>query len=198
MNCHSIEKYINQSDFECVGHIAEHCSLPKLCIAIEEAKTFDLIPLFCFDFVHDTLENWNLDETNPNYPKYQQIICGGTYADCGGRLQQNLGLKRVWIYYAYARYLLVNQFNDTANGTVRKQNDFSSFTDMKDIRALSDKYRNMGKEAFESLQGFLCANKTSYPKFDDCHCKLDCGCNETCSCGKTKKLYGFKIKTIQG
>lgn len=197
MNCSNHTNYLTTPDFDCIGQVAQHCSLPKLCVAIEEAKTFDLIPLFCFDFVHDVLENWNLIETDPNYQKYQQIICGGTYTDCGGRLKQNLGLKRVWIYYSYARYLLVNQFNDTANGTVRKQNDFSSFTDMKDIRALSDKYRNMGKEAFESLHGFLCANKNSYPKFDDCNCKLNCGCTGSCSCGKTKKLSGIKFSTVR-
>lgn len=211
MNCENLTNYISQSDFDCVGLVASHCDLKKLCIATEESKTFDLIPLFCFDFVNDVLNNWNISPTlpepteenpentipNPKFEKYQKLICGGNYEDKNGRLHFNMGFKKVWIYYAYARYVLINQINDTANGTVRKQNDWSVPTPLKEVNDISNKYRNMGKVAFESLQEFLCQNKDDYPKFDGCDCKKQCGCAGACTCGKTNKLTGFKFSTVK-
>ncbi len=211
-------KYILQSDFNCVGLVAKHCDLQKMHIAIEESKTFDIIPLFCFDFFNDVLENWDIpaeipnpdfidEETtleipgtipNPDYiQQYEDLINGGNYVGCNEKQQRNLGLKRVWVYYAYARYMLINQFNDTANGTVQKQNDFSIPTPLKEVTAFSNKYRAMGKEAYESVLDYLCQNKDLFPKFDDCNCKLKCGCSGKCSCGKTKKLSGFKFSTVR-
>lgn len=197
MNCENLTNYISRSDFDCVGLVATHCDLQKLCIATEESKTFDIIPLFCYDFVQDVLINWNIPEDNANFEKYQKIICGGNYEDSNGRQHFNMGFKKVWIYYAYARYILINQINDTANGTVRKQNDWSVPTPLKEVNDISNKYRNMGKAAFESLQDFLCQNQIDYPKFDGCNCKKQCGCSGACSCGKTKKLTGFKFSTVK-
>lgn len=211
MNCENLTNYISQSDFDCVGLVASHCDLKKLCIATEESKIFDLIPLFCFDFVNDVLENWNISPTlpepteenpentipNPEFEKYQKLICGGNYTDSSGKLQQNLGFKKVWIYYAYARYVLINQINDTANGTVAKQNDWSIPTPLKEVTDISNKYRNMGKHAFESVLDYLCENKDDFPKFDDCNCKKKCGCSGKCSCGKTKKITGVKFSTVK-
>ena len=211
MNCINLTNYISQSDFDCVGLVAKHCDLQKLCIATEEAKTFDIIPLFCFDFVQDVLDNWNISETlpdpteenpdniipNPDFEKYQKLICGGTYEDSSGTLQQNLGLKKVWVYYSYARYKLINQNNDTANGTVGKQNDWSIPTPLKEVTDISNKYRNMGKHAFESVLDYLCENKDDFQKFDDCNCRKKCGCSGKCTCGKTKKMTGFKFSTVR-
>lgn len=217
MDCNNLVEYISQEDFDCVGLVAKHCDLQKLCIATEEAKTFDIIPLFCFDFVQDVLENWNVSETipnpdfvdvettpeisptiqNPEFEKYQKIICGGNYIDEAGKMHQNLGFKKVWIYYSYARYVLINQINDTANGTVRKQNEWSVPTPLKEVTDISNKYRNMGKYAFESVMDFLCENKESYPKFDDCNCVRKCGCAGSCTCGRTHKITGFKFSTVK-
>lgn len=195
MNCENLTNYILQSDFDCVGLVASHCDLQKLCIATEESEIFDIIPLFCFEFVQDVLDNWNLEPTDPNFEKYRNLICGGSYT-ANGKLQQNLGFKKVWIYYTYARYMLINQINDTANGAVRKQNDWSVPTPLKEVNDISNKYRNMGKAAYESLMNYLCANKEIFPKFDSCNCKLSCGCSGACKCGKTKKLTGIKYSTV--
>ncbi|MGL5233753.1 MAG: hypothetical protein ACRC8Z_03220 [Empedobacter falsenii] len=187
-----MENYIKQSDFDCVGLVAKHCDLSKLCIAINESETFDLVPLFCFDFVSDVLRHWT--DTSG---KYYDLINGGNYTDDSGRTHQNLGLKKVWIYYAYARYVLINQINDTANGTVRKQNEWSVPTPLKEVNDISNKYRNMGKYAFESVQEYLCTKKNDFPKFDDCGCVKTCGCSGKCNCGKTKKITGFKFSTVR-
>lgn len=197
MECDNLEKYLKVSDFECVGLLAKHCNLSKLCIAAEEAKNFDMIPLFCFDFVKDILDNWNLENTDPNFEKYKDLICGKNYSDCNGKLQQNVGFKRIWVYYTYARYILVNGFNDTANGFVQKQNEWSMSTPLKELNDFSNKYRSMGSVYYENMLGYLCQNKELYPAFDNCKCKLSCGCTGKCSCGKTKKLTGFKFKTVK-
>lgn len=197
MNCQNLEKYISQSDFKCVGLVAQHCDLEKLCIATEEAKTFDVIPLFCFEFVNDVLTNWNLESENENFQKYKDLICGGTYTDCNGKLQENMGFKKVWVYYSYARYNLINPFNDTANGMVGKKNEFSVPTPLDQLTDFSNKYRRMGKEAYQSVLEYLCSNKALFPKFDDCNCKKACGCSGSCTCGKTKKMTGFKFSTVR-
>lgn len=197
MNCDNLTKYLTVADFECVGIVAKHCDLSKLCLATEEAKQFDLIPLFCYAIVHEILENWNLQDTDADFQKYKNLICGGTFEDCNGKLLLNPGFKKVWVYYAYARYILINGFNDTANGMVQKQSDWSVPTPLKELNDFSNKYRSMGKQAFEVVIGYLCQNKENFPNFDDCNCKLDCGCIGSCSCGKTKKLTGFKFKTVR-
>ena len=196
MYCNNLTEYIFPSDFNCIGDVAAHCDLQKLCIASDEAKNFDLIPLFCFDFINDVLKNWKLESTDLNYEKYQKLICGCSF-EINGKAHQNFGLKKVWVYYSYARYLLLNQYNDTANGTVQKQNEWSIPTPIKDITAFSNKYRDMGKEAYNSVLGYLCENKDLFPKFEDCNCKLSCGCMGSCLCGKKKKLTGFKYSTVK-
>ena len=55
MNCDNINNIINQSDFDCIGQVAKHCDLQKLCVAINEAQDFDLSELFC-DFWNEILE----------------------------------------------------------------------------------------------------------------------------------------------
>ena len=37
---------------------------------------------------------------------------------------------------------------------------------LKEVNDISNKYRNMGKAAYESLMNYLCANKELFPKFD--------------------------------
>jgi len=187
--------YLIKDDFISVGLVAKHCDLGKLDLAIEESKNFDMIPLFCFDFVNDVLNNWGILEANPDYQKYRNLIDGDVYIN-SDKSYNNLGFKKVWVYYAYARYLLINQFNDTANGTVIKDNEWSSPTPLKEIKDYSNDYRDMGAEAFKNVQSFLCKNKEIYPKFDTCNCQLSCGCFGGCSCGNTKKITGFKFSTV--
>lgn len=188
-----MDNIIKKDDFSCVGLVAKHCDLEKLCLAIEESKTFDLIPLFCFDFVNDVLSKDLNIEGNENY---KSLWDGGIY-EVENKSYSNLGFKKVWVYYAYARYLLINQYNDTANGTVSKENEWSKQVPIADIRSISNQYRDMGNEAFKSVQSYLCRNKEAFLKFDSCNCRLDCGCSDVCSCGKTKKMTGFKFKTIR-
>lgn len=193
MECQHYNKFLFAMDFDCIGDVALHCDLKKLCIAVDEALQFDIIPLFCYDFVKEILENFDSEEK-----KWKSLIGCGNY-EWNGRSFWNMGFKRVWVYYAYARYLLINQMNDTANGTVRKNNEFSLPTPLKEVTDFSNKYRLMGREAYESVKAYLCRMKADFEKFDDCGCPKECGCEGACSCGgRTKKLTGMRFKTISG
>ena len=196
MDCNNLTNYLDVSDFQCVGIIAKHCDMTKLCIASEEAKNFDLIPLFCFDFVNDFLDNWNISEENEDFEKYRDLICGSVYF-ANGKSHQNIGLKRLWVYYTYSRYVLLNGYSDTANGLVSKQNDFSIPTPIRELNDFSNKYRSMASLSYKNILSYLCLKKELYPTFEDCNCELMCGCSGICSCGKTKKLTGFKFRTIK-
>lgn len=188
--------YIAVADFAGVGLLARHCSLDKLAIAIEQAKQFDLTPLFCYDLIYDALENWELDEINPNKDKYNKLINGCDYVDFNGKRQYNAGIKNVWVNYAYSRYLLINHYNDTASGTVKKDFDFSVGATLAEVKDISNSYKNMGKIAYEGVHSFLCNNQSEYPLFDGCNCTLSCGCSGKCTCGKTKKTTGLNIINI--
>lgn len=178
---------IVQNDFACIGQIAKHCDLPKLCIAIEEAKMFDLMPLLCNEMYFDVDANWTATT-------YANLINGGQYVGCNNKQSFHFGLKKVLIYYAYSRYILINGFNDSPNGLVSKTNDFSIPTPLKELQTFSDKYRNMGFDAWQSVQKYLCKNKETFTKFDATNCDCECDCTE-CK-PQTKKHFGIKIKTL--
>jgi hypothetical protein len=187
--CNNQISIIEQSDFDCIGQVAKHCDLPKLCIAIQEAQTFDLLPLLCSDFYSDVLDNF---ET----VGYKDLFCGSTFLGCGNKKQIHFGLKRVLVYYSYSRYILINAYNDTANGLVQKQNDWSVPTPLKEIQNISDRYRNMAKDCFEMTLKYLCKNKATFTKFESASCKCDCGSCEDCQ-QKTKKHYGIRTFVIK-
>lgn len=180
---------ITAQDFNCIGNIAKHCDLPKLCIAIDEAKHFDLVPLFCFDFLNSII---NSEESTP---EITTLINGGEFVNCNGKTEYCHGVKRVWVYFAYARYLLINRLNDTPNGVVGKINEWSVPTPIQEVTDFSNKYRRMGKEAFKSVEKYLCTNKEHFPKFNAKTCK-DCGCDD-CEDGQTKKLTGVNFTMIK-
>ena len=205
---------ITQKDFECVGNVAKHCDLPKLCIAIDESKLFDIAELFC-DFWQDIVnidneieayriaykeyEECKVDCVEPekpeNYDLKVNLIYGGKYEVCNGKTKEHLGVKRIWVYYAYSRYLLINEFNDTPNGQVTKTNQFSLPKQVKEIQLFADKYRNMGFESFKKTSSFLCANKDIFINFESKDCG-GCKCGGDCNNRTKVKGYGFKSRII--
>lgn len=217
MQCNNENILIEQSDFECVGQVAKHCDLPKLCIAIGEAQEFDLSELFC-DFWNEIIDIWDeidlyqialaeyeacIDEGDEecvepeepsNYDLKLNLICGGSFESCGGKVRNHLGIKRILVYYSYARYTLINPINDTPNGGVTKTNDFSIPTPLKELQSVADRYRTMGYESYKKTLNFICSNRQSFTFDGDCK---ECGCTcERCN-GRTKaKGYGFKGSII--
>lgn len=205
---------IVQSDFDCIGQVAKHCDNEKLCIAIAEAQEFDLAELFC-GFWDDIIAIWDellaydaaviaceLDpdcETPPTPPENLEqkraLICGGEYTGCNNNVRKQRGVKRILVYYAYSRYLVLNGFTDTPSGAVRKTNDFSIPTPLKETQSFADKYRTMGYETFKKVRSFLCVEKDIFTTFESVDCE-PCGCGGKCS-GETKaKGYGLRSSII--
>lgn len=192
------------SQYNCIGIVAKHCDLSKLCVAENEASNFDLAELFCDFWIEIEQINSEVkaydDATEPkppipeNYTEKKALLQGGNYTDCGEKLRPFEGIYKIMAYYSYARYVMLNGFNDTATGLVQKTNEYSIPIDQKALNNFSDKYRNMGLISFERTQRYICQNTTI---FDYSHCPKDkCGCGSN-KCGGTKaKGYGFKSRNV--
>lgn len=180
---------ITQQDFNEIGQLATHCDNKKLQIAVNEAITFDMEGLLC-GFWDDVEQNWTSTDDI-----WTELINGTSYEGCGEKTRKHLGLKKVLLYYAYARYVVLNNWNDTANGHVTKTNDFSIPKPLKELEAFSSKYRSMGYKAFKGVQNYLCLNSETYPEFNTSECEA-CGCNGECDTNINTKGFGITGKNI--
>ena len=190
------------SQYNCIGILAKHCDLSKLCVAENEASNFDLAELFCDFWMEIEAIVLEVDAyiANPelpiptNYTEKTFLLNGGVYLDCSEKQRPFEGVYKIMAYYSYARYIVLNGFNDTATGMVTKTNDFSIPKTLKELESFADKYRNMGKISFERTVRYICQNSEI---FDYSHCPKDkCGCGSE-KCGSTKaKGYGFRSRNI--
>ena len=188
--------------YNCIGILAKHCDLSKLCVAENEASNFDLAELFC-DFwmeiedIVKEIELYDLNSSLPepeNYTEKTFLLNGGVYLDCSEKQRPFEGIYKIMAYYSYARYIVLNGFNDTATGMVTKTNEFSIPKTLKELESFADKYRTMGKISFERTVRYICQNSEI---FDYSHCPKDkCGCGSE-KCGSIKaKGYGFRSRNI--
>lgn len=206
-----------QSDYNCIGIVATHCDLPKLCIAENEATDFDVSQLYCSNWM-DILAIWEeinayriaLAECEAQEPPCENppaepedyvlkvlLIEGGVYEGCNGKPATQQGVKKVLVYYSYGRYLLKNGLNDTASGFVTKTNEFSIPKTQKELEAYNNQYRDMGLISFKNTIKFLCANKTTFTWFTSADCKYQCGCDCKDDCGGTKaRGYGMRSTNV--
>lgn len=197
--------FLKPTDFACVGMVTASCNLSKICISIEDAILFDVEPLLCMGFLSTLFEKWqdilNIPSGNPipeELQNWNALIYGSEYSNCNDKLQRHLGIKRMWTYFAYAGYVILNPFDDTPNGLKYKMNEFSTPVPIKDLNGLSTTYKNKGLEAFRNIKDFLCLNKDFFTTFDACDCHLSCGCVGNCSCGSTKRVgTGFRFRTVK-
>jgi len=195
---------LQQSQYNCIGIVAKHCDLLKLCIAENEASDFDLAELFC-DFWID-IEAIDIEirayddapEPKPpvpeNYTEKKALLDGGTYTDCSEKQRPFEGIYAILARYSYSRYIILNGFSDTATGMVQKTNEFSIPKSLKELEQFADKYRNMAKISFDRTVRYICQNNSI---FNYKHCPIDkCGCGSD-KCGGTKaKGYGFKSRNV--
>lgn len=170
-------KYLQQSDFDCIGQVAKHCNLDKLCIAETEAFDFDLLKFLC-DYFFEVEENWeNEDE------EWQKILNGTEWIGCGGKKRRHKGIKTLLVYLTYSRYILINNYDDTASGGARKTAEFTIPKPLDELKDYSTKYRNMAKVVWNDVEAYLC-----FIGWKMAGCK-SCGCNG--SCGTKIGTRGF-------
>lgn len=180
---------LSKEDFYPIGLVAKHCNLEKLQIAINESILFDLKPILC-DLFFDVDEHW----TDVEGTIWYDLIEPKVFEGCNGKKKSHQGLKNVLVRYSYARYVILNNFDDTPNGGVTKSNDWSIPKPFADLKQVSDRYRSMAFDEWKEVEAYICLNKESYPDADfDCR---PCGCNGKCG-GRTKsKGYGIKGTNI--
>lgn len=195
---------LQSSQYNCLGIIAKHCDISKLCIAENEASSFDLAELFCdfwveIEAIAEEVQAYDdAEEPKPpipeNYTEKKALLEGGNYADCSEKLRPFEGIYKTLAYYSYSRYIVLNGFSDTPNGLVQKTNEFSIPKSLKELEMFADKYRNMGKISFERTQRYICQNTEI---FAYAHCPKDkCGCGSD-KCGGTKaKGYGLRSRNV--
>lgn len=177
---------LNRTDFIGIGDIANHCDIDKLNIAIQESSEFDMEDIYC-NFWYDILTNWN-------DPEWDNIINGGEYIGCNGKTRKHSGIKKAWAYFAYARYIMINGYNDTPSGFVAKTNQFSIPTPLKELETLSDKYRTMAKVVLERTKGYLCKNASIFSNFNTYDCNSGCGCGGGCE-SSDRNTRGFGVSS---
>ena len=209
---------LSQSKYNSIGILAKHCDLSKLLVAENEASNFDLSELFLgFWMEIETIANEvQAYITNPalpiptNYAEKLFLLNGGIYTDCLGKQRPFEGVYKIMAYYSYARYVVLNGFNDTATGMVTKTNDFSIPKTLKELEAFADKYRTMGKISFERTMMYVYKNHETFNYYYFCnnsynfYNRCNDGLNNNCCChnhdsnnrGTKAKGYGFKSRNI--
>ena len=186
------EDYITLEELQERHIIANNCDIRKINQAILEAVEFDLKPLLC-SLKYAVEENWNSEEE-----VWDKLINGGEFDSCDGK-ETHGGLKLVLSYFVYARYVYINRVDDTVNGLVSKQNQWSVPEDYKNIRQMANKIENQALELFEGVKAYICKNKDIYPRFDFGSCRASCGCVNGCSYGKHNTgNKGITIRNIEG
>jgi len=208
---------LSQSQYNCIGILAKHCDLSKLCVAENEASNFDLSELFLgfwmeIETIVSEVEAYIVNPSLPvpiNYTEKSFLLNGGIYTDCLGKQRPFEGIYKIMAYYSYARYIVLNGFNDTATGIVTKTNEFSIPKTLKELEAFADKYRTMGKISFERTMMFVYKNhevfnyyyfcNNSYNFYNRCGEGLNnCCCHNHDSNNRNTKAkgYGFKSRNI--
>lgn len=193
-----MKNVLTQKDFENYGVVADHCDNKKLNIAINEALDFDLCSVFkkCEVEIKVLIKNVLLyDPESEGIPptEFETALVNGNIFSHDSRNYENLGLKRGLIYYAYARYLLINELNDSAVGNKTKDFSFSIPKTANELEQMSNKYRNLGKACFVSSLEWIALNEKEFPQLancldlDLCACRID---NKQSKCDIETKGYG--------
>ena len=182
---------ITAIDFNCIGQLAQHCDNQKLCIAISESKDFDLTELFCEDIILEALQNYTATSGFWFY-----LWNGSEFESTCGNKKKHFGLKRVWVYYAYSRYIMLNGYNDTATGFKQKTNDYSLPTPISELQYFANKHKDMGLSAYKKTLSFICLNKGEFANDINIDCSEQCDCNSAKCGGKTITKTGFSSKII--
>lgn len=185
---------IGSEDLKKIGIVATHFNSQKLDVAIQEAMKWDLPPLLK-DF--HLIEKAVIDETPEilfkedeySEDRYNELMDGAFFDNCDATVR-HYGIKSIVAYFAYARYLILNGFNDTLNGMVQKTNDFSIPKPLKELEQFADKYRNFGTNSAKFTNSYIFHNKDI----------LTISTYNSCGCGvgsiERNKGYGISAKNI--
>jgi hypothetical protein len=151
---------ISLSDFTPYKAISANINVTKkLEPYILEAQEFDLRPLLGDELYNAIVEDF---EASPSLQNYGDLFSGSEW-DCGSHTYKHNGLIPVLCYFAYARYKLNSNVEDTAFGTVVKRNIESEPVSEKTIARQADQARSGAMAYWQKVEHFLNDNSTDYP-----------------------------------
>jgi len=127
---------------------------------ILSAQNLDIKPVLGNAFWTDLLTNRTLE-------KYKALLDGGTYTKDGETLSY-AGLKAAIASYAYARYVIGKNVQDTPFGMQVKESDYSSQPSQKLLAQNSSNHSMAGQQYLAEVIDFLNENLTTYDKFNSC------------------------------
>lgn len=135
---------------------------------IDDAEKQDIIPVIGADLYFEI-------EENPNDPKYEGLLHGGTYVECGcAGTRYSRGLIVAVAYLAYSRMLIFGDIQYTAFGAVLKNSQYSQKPGETDKIRAADAAKKMGFAVLQNVAGYIRANgldsccapkQVSRPKF---------------------------------
>lgn len=123
--------------------ISDFAPVNKVDNFIQEAQTVELRSVLGKELWAKVVE----DISPLNYPALDAVI------------------EPMLAYYAYARYLSVNQVSATAFGVVQKTSDFSQQINEKTLMRVVGQAREMAKVYEQDLIDFLNENADDYPEW---------------------------------
>lgn len=176
-----MEVVLKPEDFKNVGIVATNCNREKLNTAINEALKYDFCHTFkgCDVEVRAIIKKILLyvpDTEMPIPTEYEINLVNGNIFVENNKTFENFGLKSALIRYAYSRYLLLNEFNDSAVGQKTQNFQFSVPKTFAELKTMSDKYRNMAKVDALSTYEYISNNRDQFPQFVRCLNLSECYC----------------------
>lgn len=127
---------------------------------IREAQDMDIEPVIGAALFEDMINNLTVE-------KYTDLLNGKQYENSEGKTVSFMGLKAALSYYAWSRYILYRNTQDTPSGMVTKTNDFSTPVDSKVIAQQSNQCKLNGEKYLQDCIRFLKTFPAVYDLFDD-------------------------------
>lgn len=96
------------------------------------------------------------------------LLDGCQYTDCSGNTVSHPGLKTVFVYLFWMRYVYDINYIDTPTGMVSKTRTDSEQLSMGHLKNISSNYETMAMNYFKMVDGYIMANKEMYPLYKGC------------------------------
>lgn len=117
-----------------------------------EVELNDLQQYLGYEFYQELLRNTD---------NYTVLLNSGTFTE-SGVLYHFDGLKTVFAYLLYARYVAVSDIVDTYSGMVRHSGQDFQRIGQNEIKNLQTDYRNVAGAAWEECRRYLCSINNPY------------------------------------
>lgn len=155
------------------SHIAKHRDISrnvrddKINPIIEEVQFLDIRKLLGDD-LYFALDNENTLTSKSD--RFKKLMNAGSYEN-NGKTYYNAGLEKVLSIYAYAKYVLIGSFTDTAFGFVQKKTQDSESVGDAQKRNVHKMELQTAADYFVSVSEFLDRNVDIYPEWKTSGCR---------------------------